>query len=251
MSALSFSSDDGPGKRATMGVVVLKTDETMEGDLRAFIPSEGVALYHTRIPFEPRVTAETLAKMENDLSTSVDLFPPTAPFDVIGYGCTSGSAVIGEDQIAARIQSVFPKAAATNPLSATKAALSALNVKRVAIVSPYVAEVSEALRNRLSEAGFDPVATASFDQIEDAAVARITPDSIHDAIVATAQMEPVDAVFVSCTSLRTENVILAAEQATGIPVVSSNQALAWHMMRLAGIKDASAGMGRLGTCDIN
>jgi len=248
MPSLSFSSDNGPGTRATLGVVVLKTDETMEGDLRAFIPSDGVALYHTRIPFEPQVTAETLARMENDLSASVDMFPAAAPFNVIGYGCTSGSAVIGEDRIAARIQSVFPKAAATNPLSATKAALSALNAKRVALVSPYVEEVSQALRDRLSEAGFEPAAVASFDQIEDAAVARITPQSIHDAIVSTANIETVDAVFVSCTSLRTADVIVNAEETIGIPVVSSNQALAWHMMRLAGIQDASAAMGLLGKC---
>ncbi len=246
MSALPFSLDDGPGTRATMGTVVLRTDETMEADFRAFIPTDGIALYHTRIPFEPTVTSETLARMEDNISTSVGLLPETAPFDVIGYGCTSASAVIGEERITAQVQSVYPKTAVTNPLSATKAALDALNVKRVAVVTPYVVEVSEALRNRLSEAGFDPCVLTSFEQIEDATVARITPQSIYDAIVSTAAIEKVDAVFVSCTSLRTADVILRAENALGIPIVSSNQALAWHMMRLAGVKDAPSAMGRLG-----
>lgn len=246
MPPLPFTSDSGPGTRATLGLVVLKTDETIEGDFRAFVPTDGVALYNSRIPFEPTVTAETLARMEHDLSESVGLFPESAPFDVIGYGCTSGSAVIGENRIAERIQAVFPNAKPTNPLSATKAALSAVGAKRIAVVTPYVAEVSETLRLRLAEAGFETCALASFEQIEDAAVARITPESICDALVSTASEANVDAVFASCTSLRTADVICKAEEKLGIPVISSNQALAWHMMRLAGLKDAPAALGRLG-----
>jgi maleate isomerase len=36
-----------------------------------------------------------------------------------------------------------------------------------------------------------------------------------------------------------------AEAAIGKPVIASNQALAWHMMRLAGLKDAPENCGRL------
>lgn len=247
MSALPFETDVGAGTRATLGVVVLKTDETMECDLRAFLPSDGVALYHTRIPFEPKVTSETLARMENDLSASVEMLPETAPFDAIGYGCTSGSAVIGEDRIAERVNSVYAKAAVTNPLSATKAALKALGAKRIALVTPYVPEVSQKMRDRFAEDGIETVTLASFEQIEDAVVARITPKSIYDAIVSTAAERPVDAVFVACTSLRTATVITQAEAELGIPVLSSNQAMAWHMMRLAGLKDAPTPLGKLGS----
>lgn len=246
MPPLPFISDDGPGTRATLGVVVLRTDEALEGDLRAFLPIDGIALHHTRIPFEPNVTTETLARMEHDLGASVAMFPETAEFDVIGYGCTSGSAVIGEARIADRVRAVYPKAAVTNPLSATKAALKALNIKRIAMVTPYVPEVSEILRERLMEESIETLALASFEQIEDSAVARITPRSILEATISTAQREKVDAVFISCTNLRTATVITDAEDALGIPIISSNQALAWHMMRLAGVSGAPAALGCLG-----
>jgi len=231
LSALPFKTDDGAGTRGTLGVVVLKTDETMEHDFRFFLPSEGVALYHSRIPFEPQVTSETLARMEHDLTESVSLFPETAPFDVIGYGCTSGSAVIGEDRISERVNEVYPRAAVTNPLSATKAALKALGVERIALVTPYVAEVSQKMRDRFSESGIETATFSSFEQMEDAVV-------------------EVDAVFVACTSLRTATVITRAEETLGIPVLSSNQALAWHMMRLSGMTDAPAAMGRLGSTQL-
>ena len=246
MTALPFELDSGPGTRATLGVVVLKTDETMEGDLRAFLPSDGVALYHTRIPFEPIVTEETLARMEADLTASVAMLPTDAPFKVIGYGCTSASAVIGEDRIAQRVAAVYPEALVTNPFTAAKSALNALGAKRIGLVTPYVAEVSETMRERFADAGIETAALASFEQMEDAVVARISPQSVLDAIVKIGSETKVDAVFAACTSLRTAAVITEAEAILGLPVLSSNQALAWHMMRLAGLSDAPKAIGRLG-----
>ena len=242
-----FVSDNGPGTRATLGLVVLQTDEVIEGDLRAFLPGEGIAIHHTRIPFDPHVTPETLARMEADLAAAVALLPENAPFDAIGYGCTSASAVIGSAGVAARIRSVFPGVAVTDPLHAITAALSALSARKIVLVTPYIPQVSEVLRARLSEHGFETVTLASFEQVADAAVARITPDSIAAAAIATAKGADADAVVIACTNLRTSPIIAQIEEALGIPVISSNSAIAWHMARLAGLTDASPTLGRLGT----
>ena len=55
----------------------------------------------------------------------------------------------------------------------------------------------------------------------------------------------VDAVFVSCTSLRVAEAAAAIEAALGKPVTSSNHAMAWHALRLAGIADPVNGWGSL------
>jgi maleate isomerase len=73
----------------------------------------------------------------------------------------------------------------------------------------------------------------------------ITPASIRDAALDLFKDKGLDAVFISCTSLRAMTVIPELEQSLGIPVTSSNHALAWHMLRLAGIDEPIAGMGRL------
>jgi maleate isomerase len=52
-------------------------------------------------------------------------------------------------------------------------------------------------------------------------------------------------VFVSCTSLRLVEAVDRIEAAVGLPVTSSNHALLWHMLRLAGIDDKVDGFGRL------
>jgi maleate isomerase len=55
----------------------------------------------------------------------------------------------------------------------------------------------------------------------------------------------VDAVFVSCTSLRVAEVAREIEDALGKPVTSSNHAMAWHSLRLARIEDRLPQWGRL------
>ena len=54
-----------------------------------------------------------------------------------------------------------------------------------------------------------------------------------------------DAVFLSCTTIRSVPIIAALERDLGRPVVTSNQAMVWHVLRQAGIADHLAGYGRL------
>ncbi len=88
-------------------------------------------------------------------------------------------------------------------------------------------------------------ASGSFEQAEEHAVARIAAASVLAAIQRVAAAAPCDGVFVSCTNLRTLDVLALAEERLGIPVISSNQALAWHMLRAAGVADALPGLGSL------
>ena len=57
----------------------------------------------------------------------------------------------------------------------------------------------------------------------------------------------IDAVFVSCTSVRLAEAAAEIEKEIGLPVTSSNHAMAWHALRLAGVSDAMPQWGRLFT----
>lgn len=54
-----------------------------------------------------------------------------------------------------------------------------------------------------------------------------------------------DAVFISCSNFRTLDIIEAVEEASGTPVVTSNQAAMWGTLRTIGDNRAIAGAGRL------
>lgn len=245
---LEFETDDGIGTRATLGVIVLEADETLEPEFSSIMTElDGVALYHNRIPMVPEITSETLSRMEKDLPAVATMFPQAASFDVIGYGCTSASTVIGPDRVALAIRQSRPETRVTDPLSALIAACRALDAKRLGFLTPYLPEVSERMRDKLIQTGFEIAAFGSFEEGDDRVVARISEKSILDAALALTEQAPCDAIVISCTNLRCLNVIRQVEHLTSIPVLSSNQALAWHMLRLAGIKDVQPAYGQLFT----
>ncbi|MGO4914937.1 hypothetical protein [Pseudogemmobacter sp. W21_MBD1_M6] len=65
----------------------------------------------------------------------------------------------------------------TNPLAAVIAACRALRVRRIGLISAYIADVSAALRQALTDCGLTVQAFASLDEETEARVARIDPAS--------------------------------------------------------------------------
>lgn len=242
---LSFKTDDGLAHNAALGLIVLQADETTENEFRPLFAQDGVTLNHTRIESDPEVTPETLMRMKAQLTGTAALLPDARTLDVIGYACTSASTVIGSDEVAKAVQKAHPAAKVTNPAAAVIAALKHLNAQKVGVVTPYIAEVSEAVVNLLEDSGFTALKVGSFGQSEEAVVARISPTSTKDAICTVGQDPEVEAVFASCTNLRTFPIIEACEKELGKPVISSNSALAWHMMTLAGLPTSGLGPGKL------
>ncbi|RTZ77916.1 MAG: hypothetical protein DSY98_08165, partial [SAR324 cluster bacterium] len=59
---LEFKTDTGLGNRANIGIIVLRTDQTLEHEFANLLNLAGVALYHSRIPNEMEVTKENLGK---------------------------------------------------------------------------------------------------------------------------------------------------------------------------------------------
>lgn len=242
---LPFHCDDGPGSKASFGLIVLSADETIEEEFRPIFDEKGVSLFHSRIESAPEVTAEKLMQMKARLADTARLLPRHDPLDVVAYACTSGATVIGFDEVAAAIRQSHPEAAVTNPAQAALAALRHLGASRIALVTPYVEEVSDAICALLRQEGIDPVTVGSFGQAEETIVARISASSIKEAICTVGRDPAVEAVFASCTNLRTLSIIEACEERLGKPVISSNLALAWHMMTLAGLPTSDKAPGRL------
>ena len=233
----------GPIGATTMGLVVLQADETLEQDFRRLFTDRDIAIYVSRIPSGDALSQDTIAAMKGDLEASARLFPRAAQFDVVGYGCTSGTTLIGADAVAALVGQGVPTAHVTDPLTAAIAGLDALNINKLGLVTPYVESISSPVRKAFISAGFEICETLTFNEEIEARVARISPDSIKAAARQAAQ--GAEAVFLSCTNLRTLDIIDELEAELGIPVLSSNQVLAWHMAQLTRAPLAPDAAGRL------
>jgi maleate isomerase len=237
--------DDGPAYKAAIGLVALASDLTSEPELNIFLPKEGIGLYVNRIPMPNVVNVESLAQMEHSMTEVAAGILPDDHLDVIIYGCTSGTMTIGADVVEAKIREARPNVAVTDPITAGLKGLRQMGCQRIALLTPYIAEVNVIVEDYITKQGFELVAKGSFNQPGDPQICRVPPQAIYDAGLKLGQMVDVDGLFISCTGLRTSSILEPLEQALGIPVVSSNQALAWDALRLAGYMDPIEGFGRL------
>ena len=244
MVDFAYELDSQRSLMKTMGLVVLQSDETIEHDFRRLLPTD-IALHVSRIPNQVEVTRETLGEMEHALPASINLMPEGVSFDAVGYGCTSGTSVIGTKRIAELVHSRGSVAAVSEPVSALLAACEALDIQSLAFLSPYIETVSAGLRNVLNDNGIETPVFGSFNEANDSKVVRISSRSVYDAAISLGLNSNCDALFMSCTNLRTLDVIAKIEDTLGMPVLSSNQVLAWHLARLCDLDLKVEGYGRL------
>jgi len=242
---LAFETDAGIASRAAIGVIVLASDSTLEFEFRQICDLPGVGLFHSRIYNDNTITPETLKAMEARITRACDVIVPGCPLDVVAYGCTSASIVMGEEQVFRQIAKSRPKAQCTTPVTAAFAAFKALGVKNIGILTPYRADVNSMVKAYFEKAGFNVPVFASFNEENDPTVARIATKSIKAAVLEVGGHAQVEAVFVSCTALRLTSIVAEVEDELGKPVTSSNHALAWHCLRLANVPDRLAAYGRL------
>lgn len=242
---LHFALDDGICRRAAIGLVVLATDHTIEHEWRRLLTQDGVAFYESRVYNSADITPERLVEMEDRIAPAVALIRPAERIDVVAFGCTSASMVIGEEKVFTRIHEARPGVACTTPITAALAALRALGVQHAALLTPYVRSINDYMRDYIESRGVGITRMASFEHADDNEVARIDASSLRTGVEVLARNRDVDAIFVSCTSLRIAGLIPALEAEIGKPVISSNYAMAWHALRLAGVNDCEPRLGRL------
>lgn len=244
---MPYTLDGGLAHRARIGLAALAGNQTTEFEFAQILKIDGVAFYTARLPDSITITPETLRETESHLAQAVGLILPGLALDVVGFTCTSAAIVNGEDNVFARIREARPGVRCTTPITAALAALKAMGARRIALLTPYMQEINEMMRRYIEDRDVAVPVMGSFNNSNDHEVARITPDSIEAATVALAREDKVDAVFVSCGSLRVVSIVERLEAAIGRPVTSSNHAMAWHCLRLAGVTDKLPGLGRLYT----
>jgi maleate isomerase len=185
-----------------------------------------------------------LSRMVDDLTRATALLLPEGRIDVVAFSCTSGTVAAGVDRVARAIDAAKPGIPFTTPITAAVAAFRHLGARRIAVLTPYVDEVNEAIRGFLVAAGLDVIEFGSFHLRTEQEIARAPPE----AIVAAGRSitgPGAEALFISCTGLQGHAAIAALEAATGRPVVTSNQAQVWEALSLIGYARPVHGYGRL------
>lgn len=226
---VSFAFDNiAPNGR--VGLMALATDLNIEDDLRRLLPAS-IKMFTSRIANSNPITIASLRRTAKNIIRTAHTILPDEGVDILIYGCTSGAIILGNDMIAELVAHADPRARCINPADSAEAALNALSAHRISILTPYERPVNDQIAQHFVRRGFDVINIAGFGLTTDFKMSCVPPDAIVEAALSTCHQDA-DALFISCTSLRAAVVVNELEAKLGRPVITSNQALAWHVRQI-------------------
>jgi len=227
-----------------IGVITLSTDFTIEQDFRKICHALPIDIFFNRIPFINPLNHENYLKMAEHIPEVSEQILPGEKIDVIAYGCTSGTIAIGEEHISSQVQKSKPEAKVTTPITAALKAFKKLNLKNIAVLTPYPKDVNVTVFDYLSKNNLTIDSFNSFNLNYDSEIAQVSLDSLKESI-ANINLDNVDGLFVSCTALKIVDILDEVEKKFNTTVISSNQAIIWDCLRLLNIDTYVPGYGNL------
>ena len=227
-----------------VGVITLSTDFTIEQDFRKICHSLPIDIFFNRIPFINPLNHENYLKMAEHIPEVSQQILPGEKIDVIAYGCTSGTIAIGEAHISSQVQRSKPEAKVTTPITASLKAFKKLNLKNIAVLTPYPKDVNVTVFDYLSKSNLTIDSFNSFNLNYDSEIAQVSLESLKESI-AKINLDNVDGLFVSCTALKIVDILDEVEKKFNTTVISSNQAIIWDCLKLLNLNTKVQGYGKL------
>lgn len=222
-------------RRKGVGLVA-PFDFALDDECWRWLPDD-VSLYVTRTARleDTAVTAE-LAEAVGDTKAVMPCVASLISSEPssVAYACTSGSFVggmAGESLLRTAMQQAGAKEAITTS-GAMLEALEHLGVKKVAIATPYNEELTKLLANFLEAAGVKVVRAGYLNSEQD--IMHIGYDAVRNMAEIVDHPEA-EAIFFSCTNLRTFDIITELEEKYSKPVLSANQVTMWAALKAADI----------------
>jgi len=233
---------DQQKKYRNIGLLSLSTDPVVERDFRTYFPLDRFNIYVNRVEFNPPVTNENLMAMGPRITKAASLVAPDEPLDVIAYCCTSCATNLGDNVVCENINLGRPGVPAINPALAGQRALRSIGAKKIGLVTPYIEEVSDSVAGYFESFDISVEKNVCMRCESDYEISRVSDQTMIDAAMEVGKN--VDAIFMSCAALPATRVIKQVEELTGLPVVTSNQAMIWMSYRIMKLNDKIE-LGRL------
>ena len=195
-----------------IGLISLSTDITIERDFHAHCKHD---VCTTRIIFKNPITKESLLDLAGQVEDAKERFP--MQMDRYVFGCTSGTAVIGESNLVGLI----------NPLTSARNWLQANNKKELSLITAYTEDVSNIVKAWFEQNGFNVKNHKFLNYSNDIEIGKIDKNQLRQTIL---EFDPgCDTVFSSCTALPVIDMLEDLKNETGVNYISSNQTMIWEI----------------------
>lgn len=240
-----------------VGLIVPSSNLTMETELPRMLRAreerypEDRFVFHAARARMQHVTPEQLKAMNAQSERAAAELADARP-DVVATACLvaimaqgPGYHCTAEDAITAALRAEGADAPVISSAGALLAGIAALGAKRVAIITPYLKPLTQAVVTYLEDAGVEVVDSLSLEVPDNLAVARLDPADLREHY-RKLDLARADALVLSaCVQMPSLPSIQPVEDAVGIPVLSAATATTFRILTELGLRPEVPGAGRL------
>ena len=227
-----------------IGLIALASDYMIEKDFIRIIKDKKVDFFVNRIECFNPLTKENLIKMSEKVTEVTKDILPNEKIDCVAYGCTSGTIAAGYEAIEKKIKNAKPEAIVTTPSTSSIKALKKLNIKKIAIFTPYSKKLNDEVLDFFKNENFEIKANSYFNIESDIDIGKVDPNYLYE-VLSKMDLKGAEALFVSCTALPALSIIDKLEKKLNITVLSSNQTLIWDTLNSIKNKETTKGFGKI------
>ena len=212
-----------------VGLLVPSSNNTMEMDFHRELPDD-LEIATARM-YLPETTKEAEIEMIERWLEPANHDLATVKPAVTVFGCTSGGSLFGQnyDEGIRRKIGEETGSEAISILSALSEEFALLGAKKLAVVTPYIQVLTDAVRDSLAEDGFEVLAIGGMgitDNLEIGSQSAKTIAGFARETLGPGMPGEVDCLFVSCTNLPAVRALPELRAAfPGLPVMTSNLAV--------------------------
>lgn len=240
-----------------VGMIVPSSNLTMETELPRMLRAreetrpEDRFVFHAARARMQHVTPEQLRAMNAQAERAATELADARP-DVVATACLvaimaqgPGYHCTAEDSISAALRAEGSTAPVISSAGALLDGIAALGARRVAIITPYLKPLTQAVVDYLSDAGVEVVDALSLEVPDNLAVARLDPADLrrhHQRL----DLSRADALVLSaCVQMPSLPSIQPVEDEVGIPVLSAATATTYRILQELGLPPVVPNAGRL------
>jgi maleate isomerase len=240
-----------------VGLIVPSSNTTMETEVPALLrerervrPQDRFAIHSARVRMQ-RVTPEELRAMNAQTERATTELADMRP-GVVATACLVAIMAQGPKHhcvMQAEIEAILEREHAAAPVVSSAGALvdalHALGARRVAIVAPYLKQLTALVAGYIEDAGIQVGDTVSLEVSDNQAVAALDPEDLKTHWKRL-DLRGCDALVISaCVQMPSLSVLAEVERQSGLPTLSAATATTWAILRALDLDPVAPGAGEL------
>jgi maleate isomerase len=245
------------GAMHRIGLIVPSSNTTMETEVPALLrarererPQDRFTFHSARVRMQ-HVTPEELRAMNAQTGRATTELADMRP-GVVATACLVAIMAQGPKHhrtMQAEIESILERERAPAPVVSSAGALvdamHALGARRIAMVAPYLKELTRLVAGYIEDAGIEVGDAVSLEVSDNQAVAALDPEDLKRHWKRLDLRDCHALVLSACVQMPSLAAIEEVERHSGLPTLSAATATTWAILRALDLEPVAPGAGAL------